>query len=268
MDKYAWVTDIHLDHLPDDDARVSFAESIAELDPAGVIVTGDISIASDLVYHLSLFERVVARPVYFVLGNHDFWGSDIESTRKKAKDVSAISTYLKYLSIMQYYRLSNTTALVGHDGWYDALNGNAERSNFLMVDWRAIKEFKNQTQKVVCELSKKLAYDGVMHVRGGIAAAAKAGFKNIIVATHVLPFWEFHRHNGNNGSHDTHPWFTSKLMGDMLRDAASFYGDVQFTVLCGHTHGKCIGTISSNLKVFVGGAEYCMPEVQKIIEVE
>jgi predicted phosphohydrolase len=267
MEKFAWLTDIHLDHLRNDDIRLAFAELVAAQPVSGLIVTGDISNANELVYHLSLFERAVGKPIYFVLGNHDFWGSDIATTRKKAKDLSAISTYLKYLSVTPYQHLSTSTALVGHDGWYDALNGNGESSRFVMVDWRATFDFRNKTQKAICEISRKLAHEATMHVRGGIAAAVKAGYKNIIVATHVPPFWEFHRHEGAPGSAEANPWFTSQLMGNMLRDAASFHSDVNFKVLCGHTHGKCVGQIGENLSVLVGGAEYGNPIVQQVIDI-
>src|SRR5688572_22159487 len=70
----AWLTDIHLNFL-EDDARRDFAAAVAATGADGVVVTGDIAEAESLVPMLEELAEVVARPVWFVLGNHDFYGS-------------------------------------------------------------------------------------------------------------------------------------------------------------------------------------------------
>jgi 3',5'-cyclic-AMP phosphodiesterase len=76
MSSYAWATDTHLDFLKDDNQRlIQFAESLVLTNPTGIFLTGDISVASKLVFHLSAIERVVQRPIYYTLGNHDYYGS-------------------------------------------------------------------------------------------------------------------------------------------------------------------------------------------------
>ena len=62
------------------------------------------------------------------------------------------------------------------------------------------------------------------------------------------------------------PWFTSKMMGDMLMDASKAFPQHTFTVFCGHTHGKFDGKITDNLSVHVGGAEYNKPGLQGTFE--
>ena len=75
MSKFGWATDIHLDFLGDDNKRlIEFAEGLVRESPTGLFLTGDLSVTQKLVYHLSAIERVVQRPIYFVLGNHDFYG--------------------------------------------------------------------------------------------------------------------------------------------------------------------------------------------------
>lgn len=269
MVKLAWATDIHLDFVSDP-LLVDFGARLIASNPDGVVITGDISVASKLVYHLSALEKVVQRPIYFVLGNHDFYGGTIETIRKQMKEVSNISQYLRYLPNSPYITLSPGTALLGHDGWYDALNGNWKTSNFGMSDWVYINEFalrsKNgQDKKAIVEVAQKLAHEGVTHMHNSIKAATRY-HKHIIVATHVPPFAESHIYEGKQGDDNAQPWFTSKMCGDMLLDASKAFPAVQFTVLAGHTHGKYSGKIRPNLTVLVGGAEYRMPQLQEVID--
>lgn len=269
MAAYAWATDIHLDFLGGDDQRlIRFAESLVAQNPTGLLLTGDLSTAKTLVYHLSALERVVQRPIYFVLGNHDYYGSAIEPVRKAMRELTNVSPFLRYMPTMPYYALTPTTAVVGHDAWYDAYYGDAQRSNFGMTDWRAIQDFAqvNGNKATIITQARKLAHEGVTHVHNGIKQAVRY-HRNIVVLTHYPPFRESHIYEGKIGDEDAQPWFTCKMMGDMLLDASKAFPTHTFTVLAGHTHGKYTGKITDNLIVNVGGAEYYAPQLQGLIEV-
>lgn len=280
MTKYAWCTDVHLDHIDRDDALVAFAQSLVTTEPAGVFITGDISNANRLVYHLSVIERVVQRPVFFVLGNHDYYGGEIEPVRKAMRELSNMSQFLKYLPLSPYVALSPSTALVGHDGWYDAHHGNGVRSRFTMSDWVYIKDFiphsggasfmrmhgNLRDRDALIAHVRKLAHDGVLHVHNGIKLAARY-HKHVVVLTHYPPFRESHIYGGKVGDDEAQPWFTSKMMGDMLLDAAKAFPNTHFTVLAGHTHGRYHGKHAANLEVRVGGADYGQPQLAGLIDV-
>ena len=278
MSSYAWVTDIHLDWLRGEHEIVRFGESIARTGADGVFITGDISNAGSLVYHLSVIERAIARPTYFVLGNHDFYRADVESVRAKMRELSNVSSYLRYMPTVQYTPLNQKTAVVGHDGWYDALYGDWKKGTFMMPDWTQIGDFANgvksspgsavytpeivdvNKQKIV-EKSRELAHTGVMHVHNAIKAAVRY-HKSIVVLTHFPPWQEAHVFRGQPGDLSTTPWYTSKMMGDMLCDAAKAFPNVNFTVLAGHTHGKVDYQVAPNMICHIGGAEYGSPVVQ------
>jgi len=274
MANYVWCTDVHLDHFNDDDEKLKkFAESLVEKGPTGVLITGDISVSPKLVYHLSVIERVVQRPVYFVLGNHDYWGADITKLRGTMKELTNMSSYLKYMPTVPYLALSQTTAVVGHDGWYDALYGDWKNSNLIMNDWYNTADFAPyvgpktprsygaprpvNVQGVVGEC-QKLAHEGVTHIMNGIKQAVRY-HKTIVVLTHFPPFEQAHVYNGARGDKYAMPFYTSKMLGDMLLDAARVYPDVRFEVFAGHTHGQYDGQIAKNLFVHVGGATYGRP---------
>jgi Icc protein len=269
MASYAWATDVHLDFLRDDNQRlIRFAESLIAQNPTGIFLTGDISVAAKLVFHLSAIERVVQRPIYYVLGNHDYYGSSIENVRKGMRELTNASPFLRYMPTMPYYSLSQSTAVVGHDGWYDALFGDWQSSSFGMQDWTAIHDFLpvNGAKATIVSLARKLAHEGVTHMMNGIKQAVRY-HTNIVVLTHYAPFAQSHVHDGKPGDKNAMPFFTSKMCGDMLLDAARTYQKVNFNVLCGHTHGKSDLKISDNLAVHVGGAVYNQPTLQGLIEV-
>jgi predicted phosphohydrolase len=273
--RYAWATDVHLDFVcsnpqnPQNTQRlVAFAQQLTAGDPTGILLSGDLSVARLLVFHLSVLERVVQRPIYFVLGNHDYYGANVDDVRKQMKELSNLSPFLRYMPTMPYYALTPTTAVVGHDGWYDALIGDWQGSNFVMTDWKAIGDFKpvSGNKATIVELARKLAFDGVTHVHNGIKQATRY-HKHIIVLTHFPPFRESHVHEGRVGDNNAQPWYTSKMMGDMLLDASRAFPQHTFQVLCGHTHGRWEGKVTGNLQVNVGGAEYDRPAVQGLVEV-
>jgi len=269
MGKYAWATDIHLDFLGDNNQRlIQFGESLVKDGPTGLFLTGDLSVARKLIYHLGALEAITKRPVYFVLGNHDYFGARIEDVRKQMHALTNASPFLRYLPTIPYVRLSDMTAVVGHDGWYDAIYGDWKTSSFGMTDWTAIHDFipVNGAKSTIVSEARKLAQEGVLHVQHGIKQAVRY-HKNIIVLTHYPPWPQAHQHEGKQGDWNAAPWFTSKMMGDMLMDAAKAYPAVKFTVLCGHSHGKYDGQIANNLECHVGGAEYNKPALQGLIEV-
>jgi len=278
MGKYAWTTDCHLDHINQPARLINFFEGLVVNDPTAIVITGDISNASNLVYHLSAMERVVQRPIYFVLGNHDYYSSDIETVRKQMNELNNTSQHLKYLATTSYVPLSAATALVGHDGWYDALNGDALNSRFMMADWVYIRDLVQHSggrafinngnimdRSSLISTIRRLASEGVKHMADGIKAAVRY-HKHIVVATHVPPFEESHVFKGKVGDSNAQPWFTSKLCGDMLLSAARAMPNVHFTVLCGHTHGKYDGKVLPNLEVHVGAAEYGSPVLASLVE--
>lgn len=57
-------------------------------------------------------------------------------------------------------------------------------------------------------------------------------------------------------------------MGDVLLDAAYAHQDVEFQVLCGHTHSPGEVHIASNLTVLTGAAKYGLPNIYKVLHLQ
>ena len=84
----AWLTDIHLNFLSD--ARVdAFLSDVAGQQPDSVLIGGDIAESHNVCDYLGRIQAAIASPIYFVLGNHDFYYGSIRETRKRVKEFCA-----------------------------------------------------------------------------------------------------------------------------------------------------------------------------------
>ena len=91
--------------------------------------------------------------------------------------------------------------------------------------------------------------------------------KKIIVLTHVPPFKEACQHEGKISDDNWLPYFSSKIMGDVLMRTAQENPSINFLVLCGHTHSEAFFQPLENLTIKAGKAQYYQPEVQEIISI-
>lgn len=146
MKRLAWLTDIHLNFLQDSKVE-HFCRSVADLSPDSVLIGGDISDASGIKGHLEIMERCLGCPIYFVLGNHDFYGGSIEDVRSAVQTQAEGSHWLNWLPTSGVVELTESTGLIGHGGWADGRLGQSERSNVLLNDYFYINEFKNLSHR-------------------------------------------------------------------------------------------------------------------------
>ncbi len=96
---------------------------------------------------------------------------------------------------------------------------------------------------------------------------ALAQYNKLIVLTHIPPFRESCRHEGEISADDWLPHFACKAVGDVLLEIMENHPDKEMTVLCGHAHSSGVCQILPNLQVKTGGAKYGSPKIQKIIEI-
>ena len=134
--RLAWLTDIHLNFV--DALRLGeFLESIRQQADA-VAISGDIAESPGVVHYLKTMEEVLQKPIYFVLGNHNFYRSSIAKTRLQVADCAKRSKYLHYLTALGVVELTPGTAIIGHDGWADGRLGDLKHSNVILSDHQLI----------------------------------------------------------------------------------------------------------------------------------
>jgi len=264
MNKIAWLTDIHLNFLNELQIE-EFCQTISASNADAVLIGGDISEAPQLEAHLRLLEKHLRQPIYFVLGNHDFYRGSIQSVRRTAERISESSNQLKWLSNMEVVELTEQTGLLGHDTWADGRSGAGAKSPIFLNDFMLIKELRKSRNlfKTLGELGDEAA----AYLKQQLPAAL-ARFQHLIVLVHVPPFIESCWHEGEISGDDWLPHFTCRAVGDTLRQIMNENPEKKMTVLCGHTHSSGTAQILSNLLVKTGAAKYGKPRVQEILTIE
>jgi predicted phosphohydrolase len=268
--KLAWCTDTHFD-IYDESLNVPLrmGAALREAGNDGIVISGDISQSHLLKEHLSaLTTGFGSNNVYYVLGNHDVWGSDSGEFRK---NIIPNGYPGRYLSEQDPIKLTSDTYITGFDGWYDARYGDYTRTQFLMNDWYRIGEIcgdfiaGNGSRESVIPICRRIADKLASSVPGRIAKIAKTA-KRVIIATHIPPFVQNSNHRGNPSDAGSLPWYSSKASGDMLLDVFRKYPSIEFTVVCGHSHSHAKYSPTKNSEVITGFAEYRRASVAGTLE--
>ena len=264
--RLAWLTDLHLNFVTASHVE-RLCRSVAESGADAVLLTGDIGEAHDVEPLLEALDAGLGMPLYFVLGNHDFYGGGIARVRAGIQALCARSPRLIYLTQAEVVALTGETGLIGHDGWADGRLGDYDRSEVLLNDYRLIEELAGLDKEARLGRLHALGDEAAAHLRALLPEALGRRFRRLIVLTHVPPFREACWHRGRISDDDWAPHFACRAVGEVLREAMAAHVECEMTVLCGHTHSPGEAQVLSNLRVLTGGAEYGRPEVQRVLTV-
>jgi predicted phosphohydrolase len=262
--RLAWATDVHLNFLSAA-GMDAFCAALAGEEPDAILITGDIAEGPSIEALLSVAAAELKTPIYFVLGNHDYYRSSIPRVRAVVTELSRRSPFLSWLPAAGVVPLGPEVALVGVDGWADGRLGDYVRSPVQLNDYLLIAELAGLTKAARLDKLNRLG-DAEAEALEGLLAEALRKHRRVIVATHVPPFKEACWHEGRVSNDDWLPHFSCRAVGEVLRRAAVAHPDSKIRVLCGHTHSGGTAEILPNLKVVTGGAEYGEPRVQGTME--
>ena len=265
--RLAWLTDIHLEVLSDSDFD-TFMGTIRAENPTGLFISGDIATAPTISNYLKRMLTALDMPIYFVLGNHDFYGSDFDAVHAEIRTLHNTHDKLIWMPEAGIVELNANTALVGHGGWSDGEYGDFMASSIMLNDHIQITSLittdKAERFRKVQALGRKFAESLKPHL-----VETVQNFEQVYVLTHSPPFIESCWYGGETPDTDNEylPHFTCKAIGDLLLTVADANPNHKITVLCGHTHGGGEAHIRPNLHVITGPAEYNQPVVQNVFEV-
>src|ERR1043165_5737154 len=94
----------------------AFYDRVRQERPDCLFVTGDIGESDSVGRYVEELRQIA--PVYYVLGNHDYYRSSIEAVREALPP--------GWLATQPPLQLTPNTVLVGVDGWGDARGGDLE----------------------------------------------------------------------------------------------------------------------------------------------
>jgi len=263
MPRFIWATDLHLDTA----TRTEFDRFCSELRraaPGPLLLGGDTAEAPRLERSLRVLADRLERTIYFVLGNHDYYGSSVRAVRDQIDRLRHPG--LHWLEGAAPAALGDGVALVGHGCWGDAREGDFDRSGVILSDYLAIEELARRFdpgtfrgslggQTALRTVLRELGDDAAATLRRSLEGLAETT-RHVVVLTHVPPFRESCWHEGRISERDWLPGFTCRAVGDLLAAQARANPDRAFTVLCGHTHSPGFARILPNLAVHTGAGEY------------
>lgn len=261
--RVVWLTDIHLNFIGHDRIE-AFCRDIGAAGPDAILISGDIGEAAYVGGYLQRLEASLPVPIYFVLGNHDYYGSSIAAVREELAAIAGQSKRLFWQPSAGIVELTAETGLVGHDGWADARFGDYANSQVMLNDYLMIAELcgldRSQRQSRLNALGDAAAE----HFRN-LLPQALSRFSHLLVLTHVPPFRQACWHEGKISSDDYLPHFSCKAVGDVLVEMMQAHPERKMTVLCGHTHSSGEAEILPNLHVRTGAAVYGRPQIQDVL---
>lgn len=264
--RLAWLTDIHLNFLKPYQFDSFFAQIRAQ-QPDALVITGDIGEGRSIVYFLQMLDKRLHLPIYYVLGNHDYYYGSFSDIASRMHQVCTDSPRLRWLDAAGVVELAPDVALVGHGSWSDGRLGDYANSEVELLDFLLVENFVGLDKTARLGLLNALGDAAATHLRRAVSMAVQR-YATVYVATHVPPFREACRHEGQISHEHFLPHFACKAVGDVLRDIMLKHPDREMIVLCGHTHGAGDTYILDNLRVITGGAEYRSPTVQTVFDIE
>jgi len=263
--RLVWTTDPHLNHAPMP-AWERWVEAISRERPDGLVITGDISEADDVTFQLIRLAESLAIPIYFVLGNHDFYQRSIAETRRQVIELCRGMPLLDYLTDRRPIELDDDAFLLGDDGWGDATQGDFDASPVRLNDFRLIDDFRNADPASWQALLVDQGRHSAERLREKIDSLP-GSTRHVIVATHVPPFRDACWYQGRTTDDLWAPFFVCGAVGEVLQNASRRRPECRFRVLCGHTHHRGTAQLTENLTVHTGAAEYGVPAVEATLVV-
>ncbi|MBL8196932.1 MAG: metallophosphoesterase, partial [Blastocatellia bacterium] len=244
-----------------------FCNEILKPEPQALIISGDISETPHLKKHLELLAENLQIPIYFVLGNHDFYFGEIAQVRQEVTQLSQETSFLKWLPAVEIVELTSKTCLLGHDGWGDGRFGDFHNSPVILNDFLLISDLVVPDNRELFKVLNRLGDEAASFLES-ILPKALSRYEKVVLVTHVPPFQETCWHRGKVSDNNYLPFFSCKAVGDVLYKIMSDHPEKEMLVLCGHTHGEGQAKILPNLLVKTGAAIYGKPHLQELIIID
>jgi predicted phosphohydrolase len=163
-----------------------FIASVAAEKPDAVLITGDISNAVRIEYTLGLL-ATLSCPIYFVLGNHDFYEGSFASVAATVKESCRRHPNLIHLGAGEIVRLTDDTSLIGHRGWADGRAGAGATSTTRLNDHLLIQNLVRTDPIALFAILNSLGDQSAEYIKA-TGTEALSACRHLIIATHVPPF--------------------------------------------------------------------------------
>jgi len=258
------MTDLHLDQA-DSRATKKLLHQLESTEYEIALITGDIASARHLPDCLEMVAGACGgRPLYVVLGNHDYYGSCISATTDMMRRISSNIPNLHHLSSLGPVDLGDHGILVGCDGWADGQWRGKKSENIHSPDHYSLSDFKNMSYWGRIRMMRSLGQEAATSLSKRLRPSLRR-HRKIIIASHVPPFRTAALFNGKPCDANHQPHFVHSKLGAMLIKIAGHCPSKEFTILGGHTHSECTDLVLPNIRCSIGGHQKNHPRIQQVI---
>lgn len=262
-----WISDLHLDQAHDHEKQRLF-QKLKDSRYDAVLLTGDIATAKGLVGHLvEISEACGLRPVFFITGNHDYYGSSFAEVDQAVADLCSRQRNLIALGCGEIIELSRNTAMVGHRGWFDGQAGAGAYTTVGSPDRYLIADFQRLSRNGYFSKLRILGEESATYFRRVLPLALQR-YRTVLVSTHVPIFTQALQHGGTFCHWDRQPYFANRAAGNAIVGISRHFTDRRIVIYAGHTHCRVDVHIAPNLEIRVAGAQPGFPAVQEIVTID
>jgi hypothetical protein len=176
--KTIWLNDIHLEFLGESEFH-RFLVILGKQKADSILIAGDIAQAPTPTGLLSQMEDALGVPIYFVLGNHDFYHGSILGVRAAIQSLVERSSCLHWLNMAGVVALSVRTSLIRHDGWGDGRLRDFENSHVELNDFLLIAELRGLSRSDLLHQLQQPGHEAAKHFRSVLPAASGVYFLSV-----------------------------------------------------------------------------------------
>lgn len=262
-----WLSDLHLDQATNDAKDLLWAK-LNGIRYDAALITGDLSTSVQLQGHLAWISKACSdRPVFFVTGNHEYFGNSIEAVEQAVEDTCRSFPNLHPLVGGGTVRLTSRTILVGHRGWYDGQAGSGASTWVDCPDRHLIEDFKGLSRSDYFKKLRELGIQSADYFRR-VLPWALSNYPTVLIAMHVPPFTQATRHRGDYCSYSRQPYFCNQAAGNAIMGISRQFPNRRIIVHAGHTHCAVHVKLSNNLEVKVAGSQPGFPTLQDVLQIK
>lgn len=255
QEKYLWFTDPHLSRVMPWN-KIALISYLRKENPSGIFLTGDISNGFFATLDLKILSTFVKCPIYFVLGNHDYYGSSFGKVHSDIKSLCKKNKNLVWLTDSEPVSLSNDSALIGTEGWYD---GGAGNPKYLAgtIDWFMIEELRKlNSSEERLEAFRNLASTSAKLIEEKIDKAFSNGHSTVYILTHFPPWKEATHHIGTFFENYWLPYNTNVILGETIEKVMKKYPGKNAKIMAGHSHEKKWIHVANNIECRINSPKH------------
>ena len=269
--RVAWLSDLHLREQNLEGSLSAIRALLERVKADAVLLTGDVCEGPARLEETIRRLGTVVGQVWFVLGNHDFYGAGLAEVDAWRRTYAG-----PLLDYAVPIHLGDGVYLAGNGGWG---GGFKPRRCAGIRDWQAIMEYKRilSVGEVLGEVSpdaKRATLEALLKLAAarasklvaeaeGQLALLPADARHLIFATHVPVVRQASRYQGRASDPELLAHFCWPEMGKRLAAFAETRPGLGVTVLSGHTHTRAFAQVDG-IQHAVAGAEYGEPRIAAV----